>query len=423
VRRSSPAEGLPWHPDKVRRIINDPALAGMTAYDEERFESGYGERTAKSPQTLHDGNHERIVPLKFWRKAQEIKRRNTPTIKRPAVGRKSPLAGVLRCRCGAPMSTRAAGKGKKYFYCICTKRKYYGPNGVGECDADRVNSDRLHAVFWGRLAEIVASDDAVDRVYHAARKQMGRRGSDRQARKQAAELAKVEHDLDLWYGRPDEAAGDAQKEAAWRRIVHLTERQKALKQQVQKQDPPGEPAVRLTREQVKAHLAGIASLVKNADDHGQALIRSLVEHQGPDVQMLDSHTLKLAMSLLPPGAAGEPVPVETVAAISSENKIDLWVEEQNARKLKCVCGCGRRLVVTRFYYWRGVPNLHSACRHKGMQGKRRSVMGGNYINGTELAKRLGIGRSTLNRWIRARPDCIGTRAGEWVSSGIGDRTR
>jgi len=36
-----------------------------------------------------------------------------------------------------------------------------------------------------------------------------------------------------------------------------------------------------------------------------------------------------------------------------------------------------------------------------MQGKRESVMGDDYINGLELARKLGIGRSTLNRWVRA----------------------
>ncbi|MCY2926262.1 MAG: helix-turn-helix domain-containing protein [Planctomycetota bacterium] len=59
------------------------------------------------------------------------------------------------------------------------------------------------------------------------------------------------------------------------------------------------------------------------------------------------------------------------------------------------------MLVTRFHYWRGVPKLHSACRHKGMAGERAAVMGDDYINGTELAKKLGIGRSTLNRWVRA----------------------
>ena len=33
-------------------------------------------------------------------------------------------------------------------------------------------------------------------------------------------------------------------------------------------------------------------------------------------------------------------------------------------------------------------------------GNLASITGDKYINGTELAKHLGIGRTTLNRWIR-----------------------
>ena len=36
-----------------------------------------------------------------------------------------------------------------------------------------------------------------------------------------------------------------------------------------------------------------------------------------------------------------------------------------------------------------------------MQAKRASITGTKYISGTELAKQLGIGRSTLNRQIKA----------------------
>jgi len=36
-----------------------------------------------------------------------------------------------------------------------------------------------------------------------------------------------------------------------------------------------------------------------------------------------------------------------------------------------------------------------------MQAKRASITGDKYVNGTELARVLGIGRSTLTRWIDA----------------------
>jgi len=95
------------------------------------------------------------------------------------------------------------------------------------------------------------------------------------------------------------------------------------------------------------------------------------------------------------------VKFETVATISSGNNVDAWLKEQNAKGLTCACGCGRRIEVKRRHYWRGVPKYHYACRAHGMQNKRASVTGEKYINGTQLAKLLGIGASTLSRWVKA----------------------
>ena len=140
------------------------------------------------------------------------------------------------------------------------------------------------------------------------------------------------------------------------------------------------------------------------------MVRSLVEDHGLSARMLDGRNIKIAMTLTPPGAPGEPTRVETVATISSSNEIDLWLEEQNAKGLMCACGCGQPIEVTRRHYWHGVPKFHSACRHKGMQRKRSSITGDQYINGTELARQLGISRSTLFRTLKIlkKQEC-GTR--------------
>jgi len=36
-----------------------------------------------------------------------------------------------------------------------------------------------------------------------------------------------------------------------------------------------------------------------------------------------------------------------------------------------------------------------------MQSKRAALVGDKYLNGTQLAKRLGIGMTTLSRWVKA----------------------
>ena len=203
------------------------------------------------------------------------------------------------------------------------------------------------------------------------------------------------------YTRHDEAAGDAEKEAAWRRIVQLTEKEKALRQQFQEQESQAKPTKPLSREQLKEYLAGIEALVAKAGDRGRALVRSLVEHHGLSARMLDGQSIKIAMTLAPPGTASEPLKVETVATVSSNSRIDLWLKEEKAKGRTCACGCGRRIEVKRRHCWRGIPKFHGDCRHKAMQAKRASVTGDKYINGTQLAKQLGIGASTLSRWVKA----------------------
>jgi len=103
------------------------------------------------------------------------------------------------------------------------------------------------------------------------------------------------------------------------------------------------------------------------------------------------------MALQPPGTGVEPVKTERVATIASGNQVDRWLEEQNTKAPTCACGCGRQIVVKRSHYWKGIPKLHGRCRHKGMQAKRDAMAGDEYINGTPLAKQLGIGRNTLGR--------------------------
>jgi len=36
-----------------------------------------------------------------------------------------------------------------------------------------------------------------------------------------------------------------------------------------------------------------------------------------------------------------------------------------------------------------------------MQNKRASITGDKYVNGAQLARKLGIGASTLSRWVKA----------------------
>ena len=143
------------------------------------------------------------------------------------------------------------------------------------------------------------------------------------------------------------------------------------------------------------------SLMGKTNDKGKAFVQSLVEHHGLTVQMQDEKTIVISLKLRPPGADGDlngryVVPLKGAARLPMD-RITAWVEE-NQDKHKCKCGCGKTIKVVRGHYWRGIPEFHSSCRHKGMQRKRAELAKG-YYTGTQAAEKLGIGRTTLGRWL------------------------
>src|SRR5437899_6731261 len=70
--------GLLWHPDKVRGIVNNPAVAGHLFYDEAAFSANVPSRAPKHRQVLSPASHEPITTLDVCREAQRIKTENTP---------------------------------------------------------------------------------------------------------------------------------------------------------------------------------------------------------------------------------------------------------------------------------------------------------------------------------------------------------
>lgn len=401
--------GRLWHPDKVRRIINDPVIAGFISYDEARFETGYGVRTPKQLQNLYSGKHEAIVSKELWDRAQQIKRSNTchHLGKGQAcyAKRKYTLSGVIRCACGTVMTVSAANAGKSYGYYQCRKRKYHGPDAIGGCSFPRINTNRVHEAFWERLSELICGPKLIDRVYQAAKRIIAEQAKvDNRHETAQRRTEKIKSDITLWYARHDLAKSDVEKEAAWRRIVELTNKIKELKGRRKTQPKKPKPKrLYVTKKAVAKYLESMNSFVGKTDDKGKAFVQSLVEHHGLAVQMQDEMTIVISLKLRPPGADGD-LGSEYVVPLKGEarmrmDQITTWVVQENQNGHKCKCGCGKTIEVVRGHYWRGIPEFHSSCRHKGMQRKRAELARG-YYTGTQAAEKLGIGRTTLGRWLR-----------------------
>jgi site-specific DNA recombinase len=404
--------GLLWCPEKVRRIINDPAVAGLIAHDEVYFNAQRGRRTAKCRQLLHPGKHEPIVDEKVWRRAQEIKSANTCDHLGKGTAaytsRRYPLVGVLRCPCGAAMTAKPGRTGGSYGYYLCSNRKYRGPNAIGGCDHPPLNTDKVHAAFWDSLTELINSPDLVDRVVAAATRLAETRQRDQdQSVDSLRSLRKVEADLTTWYRRHDEGKTEIEQEAAWRRITELTAEAKQLRERGETQraeSAAAKPSAPITRDRVARYLKSLAALAGQTEDAGKAFVRSLVEHHGLVVLVRDASHLSIQLRLSPPGTAGEEDAVEFAVEIAGDARmkgdtITEWMREREGKHF-CTCGCGQVLPIRRKHYWQGVPEFHDRCRHKGMARKRWELAAGLYT-GQRVATMLGIGRTTLGRWLAA----------------------
>jgi len=398
--------GRLWHSDKVRRIINDPVVAGFIPYDEVRFEAGRGKHTPKQLQTLYEGKHEAIMSKELWDRAQQVKRSNTCSWlgkgQTSYAKRKYALSGIIRCVCGTTMTVSAAQADKKYGYYQCKKRKYYGPEGVGGCNFPRINSNAVHEAFWQKLSELICGPKLVDRIYQAAKKLIAEQAkADDRLETTQHRMGKIEADIKLWYERHDNTKSDVEKEAAWRRIVELTGKLKQLKQQPETPKPKPQ-RLNITRSTIATYLESMNKLMGKTSDRGKAFIQSLIEHHGLTVQMQDEKTLLISLKLRPPNSNTDlsskyAVPLKGETRLPMD-KVTAWVED-NEGKHKCKCGCGRIIPIRRQMYWTGIPQYHGDCRHKAMQRKRAELAKG-YYTGSQAAKRLGIGRTTLGRWLK-----------------------
>jgi len=161
--------GLTWHPDKIRRVLSDPTVAGFSCHDEVRFNQPSSPATPKAKQALYPGLHEAIIGESQWQRAQEIRASN----RHPASGkgdagkanRKFPLSGVLRCVCGAAMWTKS---GNNSHYYICSRRRDMGPKAMGGCDGPLVIVDRADEALWSAITGAFLSDQVIDQVQQAA---------------------------------------------------------------------------------------------------------------------------------------------------------------------------------------------------------------------------------------------------------------
>ncbi len=280
--------GLLWHPDKVRGIVNNPAVAGHLFYDEAAFSANVPSRAPKYRQVLYPASHEPIIALDVWREAQRIKTENT-TVKRTksTAPIAYPLRNILVCGCGKPMKGKASGGADRPAYYICSDRKHFGPE---RCNRPVLKKPVVETAVWKFLHGLLGNPAAVIDYVREARERLHEQlpaGRQALAEKNQA-LTDVKARLARYYERFERAANPGEEDLAWERIKELREQETALKAEIAELESQQTPSSNRDFDAVRArrYLRTLARFFRSRPRYEQSLYEALHQHHGFRVAVL-----------------------------------------------------------------------------------------------------------------------------------------
>jgi predicted DNA-binding transcriptional regulator AlpA len=229
------------------------------------------------------------------------------------------------------------------------------------------------------------------------RSEKGRKAEDQGLLEQ---IKKIEGQVSTWYARHDQTESEIAKEAAWVRIQQLSAEKQRLEAAKHGKESAAEKVTRVTKAQIAKYLGSLSHLLTNyGGDDAKQYIHSLAAHHGLSVQMAGPQSLSISLAIKSPGTMNaETVSVSATVAMP-KNKITVWLEEQKGKHVCTVCH--KPVTVERRHFWRGVPKFHRKCWASTALIAKRLDAAGNMLTGGELARRLGVGRTTIGRWLKS----------------------
>ena len=149
--------GCLWHPLTVRRIVENLCYKGETWYGKYRCTSVRGGKVERverpeSERIRVDGFTPRIVSDAVFGQAQD-------QLLMPKAQNRKPhkqylLTGFARCElCAAPVVGASIHGQYRYYHCRATNPTSTGPK---TCNARYINADRLEAVVWDHVANMIS---------------------------------------------------------------------------------------------------------------------------------------------------------------------------------------------------------------------------------------------------------------------------
>ena len=299
--------GMAWLAPYIRRMVANPAYAGYTTYDEDSYEKRLDSRLPRDRQTLYKGEHEPLISLATWQKAQNDRKEGI-TIKRD--GRQASerrvfaLTGILRCpSCGSRMIGKWSRHSTRTYY-LCARRHNGGPE---LCSFPMLDANQLHRETWRWVHTIISSPEYLDE--HLKRLQ------DRLQRQRP----EAEKNLDRAKRRMDEIRGSLRKyymllegshdpikeQAFTERITELRGELASLETEVgalQRQvSPTQKPPVTLI--QMQAYLQQFEERGADKPEIQKAIFHELRRNHGFAVRATTNGEIVLSIDLTPAPAS------------------------------------------------------------------------------------------------------------------------
>jgi hypothetical protein len=293
--------GLPWVPVKVGAVLNNPAVAGFTSYDEEAYDRGLPSTKARFRQTLFDGTHTAIIEPPRWHEAQRLKTEvNAKRLRtKSASSRCYPLTGVLRCSvCGSPMSGKSNGTRSTAQY-VCNRRRYYGPKDG--CNGTTVHQKWAEETVWNYLDGLLASPNVIgELVKRVAIRSDGKMPEfvERIAGLQA-EIAGLDGKQRRWIEKYEDAKDEAAAEVVWARIHELKTRQLNLKRELEgvEQQLSFSSEKKVASADIAMYVKKLTTLAKGSSEKRKTLIERLEQHHDLRVRVVDQRRLAVSFRL------------------------------------------------------------------------------------------------------------------------------
>ncbi|WP_437310137.1 recombinase family protein [Sorangium sp. So ce388] len=290
-------EGCDWLSNAVRKLINNPAYAGLTSFDEQAYEEKAPSRLPRHQQALFAGEHPAIVSPEVWRLAQTIKISEN-TVRRTKDGPKASefsLTGLLRCpRCSSRMIGKGSAHSTRRYY-ICSRRHNGGPD---LCPFPLVNAVALQREVWGWLHGILTSPELV----RAQVERLARR-LEKQRPKAAHRLAEAEAQREEITGklrRYYEAfeAGDLDRATLRGRVDELNGRLLAVETELAALKAKAAPAPkRVTTRQVESYLAVLRQQLDEHPERQRVLLQGFHRSHDLRIQAKSSEEFTVSIAL------------------------------------------------------------------------------------------------------------------------------